>query len=412
MDFIKVTTTQGVPLYCMEMPWAKSVATGVLVKAGTRDEIWPKEAGIAHALEHMLFQGTEEFPTSRDIWGHLEDIGGRPNAWTWKEMTFYHNYLPADKVERGIHILGQMLRKSFLREANIKTEMQNIIQEIRRANDDHRSYLSRRGDEIIYNGHVIGRDSHGTEEAVANFKSDDFREFMRRFYLPENFTFIVAGNVNTQEIKDLFESNFPEPAGILHNKRSAFSANLSSDKLFVIPRKIEQCHLIIGTLTCGAKNCDYWPLKLFETMIDGGASFPLFQEVRDKRGLAYSVSADCSFWSDTGDFSIYIGTDPARKDEAIRTALDVVKDNKNSEKLLERARELMLGRMALAQESSYNILQAAAYQLGKSGDVTSYDKKIELIKSVNIKQVEEVVEKYLSEDKMVTVMLMPEDLAK
>jgi len=409
MDFKKVTTAQGVPLYCMEMPWAKSVATGVLVKAGTRDEIWPKEAGIAHALEHMLFQGNEEFPDSKSISGLLEDVGGYPNAWTWKEMTFYYNLLPADKVERGIRVLGQMIRKSLLREENIKTEMQNIIQEIKRANDNHKSYLGRKADEIIYNGHVIGRDTLGTEDAVANFKSDDFREFTRRFYSPENFTFIVVGNVNTQEIKDLFESNFSEPTGILRNNRSAFSANLSSDKLFIIPRKVEQCQLIMGTLICDTKDCNYWPLNLFATMIDGGMSFPLFQEVRDKRGLAYEVSADCSFWSDAGDFSIYIGTDPARKDEAIRAALDVVRDNKSSKKLLERARELMLGRMALAQESSNNILQAAAYQLGKLGDITSYDKKIELIKSVTIAQVEGVVEKYLSEDKMVTVMLMPEE---
>ena len=111
LNFSKTTTESGVPLWTLNIPTSRTVSAGVLVKAGTRDEIWPKEAGIAHALEHMLFQGTESFPTHRRICEHIEEVGGRINAWTWKEMTFYYSKVPSEHAERSVHVLSEQLEK-------------------------------------------------------------------------------------------------------------------------------------------------------------------------------------------------------------------------------------------------------------------------------------------------------------
>jgi len=408
MNFERIVTAQGVPLYYLRMPFVKSVAAGVLVKAGTRDEIWSEEAGLAHALEHVLFQGTEEFPDSQSFSAYIEDVGGHLNAWTDAEMTLFYNILPTDKIERGIYSLSQMIRKPLLPERNIQTEMQNIVQEIRRANDVPQIYLMIKAGEIVYNGHPLGRSGLGTEEAVNSFKSNNFRNFMQKFYHPANYTFIVVGNFEIGQIKDLFEKYFPETVNLPTNQRSQTIANLPQDKLFIISRQVEQCHLIIGTSTCSFNNPDKWPLRIFRTMIDGGSSSPLFQEVREKRGLAYEVQAECDFWSDLGSFDVYIGTDPERKDEAIRVALSVIQDSKNSTQLLKKAKEMAIGRMALKYESTNGILQIAAEELGKTGTILSFEEIIQKIKSVTIEQVEAVVNKYLSEDRLVTVMLVPE----
>ena len=202
MNFKNLIAASGAPIYYLEMPHVKSVAMGILVKTGTRDEIWPREAGIAHAVEHMVFRGTEEFSDSKNLAAYIEDVGGTLNAWTDNEATFFYNIMPADKIKRGIHSLSQLLRKTLINEKDIKIEMQNIAQEIRRANDDPQSYLRIKADEIIYNSHFLGRCELGTEESISSFKQRDFKNFMKKFYHPANYAFIAVGNFQIKQIQD------------------------------------------------------------------------------------------------------------------------------------------------------------------------------------------------------------------
>lgn len=407
MNFENLISASGAPIYYYQMPHVKSVAMGVLVKAGTRDEIWPKEAGIAHALEHMVFRGTEDFPASKELAAYIEDVGGELNAWTDDEMTFFFNKLPFGKMERGIHCLSQMLRKSLLCQEDIQQEMDVVVQEIRRANDDPKCYLGIKAEEIIYNSHPLGRNTLGTETSVSGFEPHDFRRFIRKFYHPANLRFIIVGNFGIEQVKDLFEKYFPGKSDEPSNQRKKIKAKLPKEKLFVKARHIEQCHLIIGTLVCEAGSPDRWPLLVFRTMISGGMSSPLFQEVREKRGLAYEVWANCGFESDIGDFGIYIGTDPKRKDEAIKASLKVMEKSKTA-RLLKKAKEMSVGRLALQYESPSSILSVAAMEIGTTDEVMTYEEKTRKINEVTLDQVKEVCEKYLSEERLVTVMLMPE----
>lgn len=408
MDLKTVKTKQGVPIYYLELPNVKSAAVGVLVRAGTCQEKWPEEAGLAHALEHMLFQGTEDFPESRQLSAYIEDVGGYLNAWTWKEMTFYYNVLPAGKVERGPRLLSQMLRKPLLKEENVKVEMKNVVREIKQKYDDNQNYLMTMMEKIVYGGHPLGRASLGTEKTAKKFKPADFKKFMKKHYRPENFVFLAAGNFKISEIKELFEKYFPERAA--EGKTALKLAELScppAAKERVIYQETKLCHIGIGALICGVNDEYQWPLKMFQAMIGQGMSSPLFQEVRDKRGLAYSVSAQCEFWSAAGDFFIYIGTDPARKDEAIKVSLDVIYQSKNSEELLSRAKDKLLGRLALIYDNPMNILEAAAAQLGKRGKIFSFEELERKIKNVDISQVNAAVEKYLAKDKLNVLSITP-----
>lgn len=406
MNFEKLTSESGMPIYYYKMPFIKSVTMGILVKVGTRDEIWPEEAGIAHALEHMVFRGTEDFSTGKELSAYIEDVGGQINAWTDEEMTFFWNKLPFDKLERGIHCLSQMMRKSLFRQGDVQQEMKAVIQETKRANDDPEQYLWIKAEEIIYNGHPLGRNILGIEESVNSFNSANFIHFVRKFYHPANLRFIIVGNFNIEQVRDLIEKYFPEKAIESSNQRKKIKAKLPKEKLFVETRQIEQCHLMISTSVCKYKSPDIWPLSLFRTMISGGMSSPLFQEVREKRGLAYEVWANCNFKSDIGDFIIYIGTDRKDKDEAIKVALKVMEESKTV-KLLKKAKEMSMGKLALLYENPSSILRAATREIGTADKIISFEEKTQKINEVTIDQIEEVCEKYLLEERLITVMLMP-----
>lgn len=409
LNFAKLETKTGVPLWVMSIPDAASVASGVLVKAGTRDEEWPKEAGIAHALEHMMLQGTENLPSSKDVSGYVEEVGGIINAWTWKEMTFYWNQMPVSARERSIKILSEQLRKSIFPEEKIPIEMKNIIQEIRRRNDDPRAFVNDLAEKLLYGDHPLSKDTLGLEESVSSLTREDFLHFKERYYDPVNYTFIVAGAITSQEARQLFEENFPEELKLKPNIREEQTLSTREKKL-VFKRDIEQVHLILTAPLGKANDQSSKHLDIFRTMISGGMSFPLFQDVRDKRGLCYEVWADLNRWSDVGIFRVYVGTDPKRFREAIETCLEVVQEYKTNEALLNKAKNLKLGRLALRYENTADIISIAAEDIAYTGRPRGYDELKQEIEAVRIEDVEKAVNDYLQPDSFRTAFLIPSEL--
>jgi predicted Zn-dependent peptidase len=407
LNFHKLETKSKSPLWIFPQPNANSVALGVLIFAGTRDESWPKEAGIAHALEHMHFQGTEKFPSSGKISGYVEEVGGRLNAWTWKEMTFYHTYLPAEYVRRGVEILSQQISHSIFPEEKIGIEMKNIIQEIRRRNDNPGSYIYKLNNELIYGNHPLGKDTLGTQESVAAFNRNDFLNFKNRYYNSNNMVFVVAGNVDDKNIVSLFNEFFEFVPGEKNERKieelSDFSAKLSINK-----KEIEQVHLILGAIAGTAVSKDASNLELFGYMISGGMSFPLFQEVRDKRGLCYEIHGGLNKWSDLSSFNIYIGTDPKRYREAIDATLEVLEKSKSDKELLEKSKALRIGRLALDFENMSNVIRIAASDITFLGSPRGYEQIKSEIEKVTIGDIEKSVDKYLSKDKISRSMLVPQ----
>lgn len=405
-NYQKLTTRNGLPIYFMDLPHAPTVSVGVLVKAGTREEVWPAEAGLAHALEHMLFQGTRRFPTSREVSAYIEDVGGIINAWTTKEMTFYWRQVPANYAERAFISLADQLRDPLILAEKITTEMQNIVQEIKRRNDDQPQYLAYRADQFLYGDHPLGKDTLGLEDAILNFRREHFLTFWQKLYHSGNCALIVAGRITAAKIMELATNLFPE-AVIAPTGRQSIKLEIAAAPELIINREIEQVHLLLAQLTGAASAPEAKRLALFQTMISGGMSFPLFQEVRDKRGLCYSVRADIETWSDSGNFSIYVGTDPKRYREAIAAAHDVIAQAKTDAPLFERAKEVTMGRLALSFESTAQIISSAAQDVALLGKPRGYDEIEQEIMSITIGDIQHAVETYLRPDKMKTIMLLP-----
>lgn len=409
LNFSKTITKSGAPLWTLNLPESGTVAAGVLIKAGTRDEIWPKEAGIAHALEHMFLQGTESFPTQRFLGEYIEEVGGRLNAWTSKEMTFYYSQVPANYAKRSVHLLSEQLKKSLFPEEKIPIEMKNIVQEIHRAHDNPQGLANRLSDGLVYGNHPLGKDTLGLEESVLALTRNDFIAFKERYYNPANYVFVVAGNISQEEALELFDEYFPEEAKQKPNTRIAQELNPVAERKLIQKKDIEQVHMFLSATTGKASGEDAKHIEFFTRMISGGFSTPLFQEVRNRLGLCYEIWADETKWSDVGVFDIYIGTDPKRYKEAIDTALKVVEKHKIDEALMEKVKNMKIGRLSLLYESTMNIINLAAQDIAFTGEPKGYDQTIKEIKETNIKDIESAVDKYLKPELFFTTMLVPKD---
>lgn len=406
MEFKELQLRNGAKLYVLPIPTAKIVALGVHVNVGTRDEIWPKEAGLAHATEHMLFQGTEEFQNSKAITEYIESVGGALNAFTCNEMTFYFNALPCEEKKRGFEILSQQLQKSFFLPEKITPEMQNIIQEIHQKNDSPPAFLESKLYEILYAQHPLGKETLGLEESLLNLKQEDFNDFTAKFYHPDNLTFLAVGNIKPKEAKRFFEKYFPKSDKKPKNLREFLKVS-AVPKDTIIQKEIEQAHISLGATTCPAKDRDSLVLKTFRTMIDGGMSFPLFQEVRDKKGLCYEIRANYDPWSDVGIFYIYLGTSPERKEEAKRAVVEVIQGSKKSDALLEKTKVFIKGRLAFAFEDTIRILEGAAFDITSGGRPENLQEKLKKIQSITIEEVEKAVDSYLFPERLTEVSLVP-----
>jgi len=402
-------TKSGVPLWTLSSPSYNSVAVGVLVKCGTRDEIWPKEAGIAHALEHMHFQGTKNFPNSMKLTEYIEETGGRIGASTSSERTFYFSRVPIGHAEKAVRIIGEQINFSVFPEEKILIEMKNIVQEIGRTNDNPRGCLWKLSQKFIYNNHPLARDTLGTEESVLALTRNDFLEFKKRYYDSSNYVFIVAGNITEDEVLKLFNKYFDDKSDINLNKRENIRAIPPKEKQFIEKKDLKQLHVSMDALIGEGKDKSSLYLEFFRDMISGGMSFPLFQEVRDKRGLCYSVGAAIRKRSDIGSFDIYIGTDPKRYKEAISATLEVIEKSKSDENLLNKVKNLQLGQLMLSYEDTREVIYSAADDILFLGRPRGFEEIKKEIEEVSIEDIKKSVDKYLNPDSIFTTMLAPKD---
>ena len=407
MEFKKYTARSGIPIYHMYAPWAESVACGVLVKAGSRDEKWPQEAGLAHAVEHMIFRGTKDFPTSKSINSFIEDVGGALNAETGHESTFFYTYLPAREFQRGFKILSQLVLSPTFPEKEIKVEMKTIIQEIKMSNDDSDNFITDKFTKFILGDHPLGREILGTKKSVRSFDRRNFQRFIHKFYNCSNLVFVIVGNVKAATVIKAFNDLFSEVPKGKPNKRIEISLDRGREKSRRYYREVEQAKIFIGWSFNGLGREEMNALEIFSTMIGGGASFPLFQLVRGREGICYSINCDIYNWKDAAFFYVNLGADAQKYKEVEDLILKIITRSKNDRKLLEKAKSLSSGRLALRQETMLAILECAAGDIVFEGRPRSIKDIRRDIKSVTMAKVKKVVEKYLQPEKMLKVILLP-----
>lgn len=408
MNFIKKITKSGAPLYVFPMSAANTVASGVLVNVGSRDEKMPGEAGLAHGFEHMFCQGSKKFPNKELLFEYIEKIGGIRNAFTWKEMTFFHNQVPFKEFERGVDVLSEQIQHSLIEEEKISKEMQVVMQELKRKQDNPAIFSGDLTFEFIFGDHPMGHMTLGTEETLLKFKRENFVNFLNRYYNSNNYTFLVAGNIDPEAALKTFDKYFTEKSGQI-NTRAFLPISERVKGKTVFYKKINQAHINSAVPIANAELKEKWSLYLFSMMIGYGSSSPLYIEVRDKRGLCYSINANYYWGTDYGLFKIYAATSKEKIQEVIDLSLSTLFANKNNENLLKKAKNMELGKIARQFENPLDIIVEAAYSVSFAKQPLGYKETEFIIEDISIRDIKTVVDKYLRPDKFTSVILAPED---
>lgn len=295
----------GVRIVTEHMPGLKSAAIGVWVMAGGRDER-PEENGIAHFLEHMAFKGTEK-RTTLQIAEAIEDVGGYINAYTSREMTAYYARVLEADVPLALDVLADILLNPVFAGEDIEVERGVILQEIGQVLDTPDDVIFDWLQEVAYPGQALGRTILGPAERVRAFGREDLFDFVRRSYTPDRMIIAAAGAVDHDEIvrlaEDLFGGLAPAPRAALEPAR--FTGGERREI-----RPLEQAHMALAFEAPGYRDPGVYTAQIFATLLGGGMSSRLFQELREKRGLCYTVFAQTGAYADSGLITLYAGTGP------------------------------------------------------------------------------------------------------
>jgi predicted Zn-dependent peptidase len=361
MQYAKSVLKNGLRVVTIPMPSLESVTVSVWVKTGSRNEN-SKNSGISHFLEHMFFKGTTNRPTAKQIAEEIDQIGGVQNAGTSKEYTEYYIKCRADKIEVAFDLLSDMTLNSLLDAKEIEREKGTIIEEIRMYEDTPMMNIGEVFEGLIYSGHSLGMDIAGTEKTVSEMKRKDFTDYRTNFYNPENMIVTVAGGVDEKKVMELSNKYFDKMPNAKYqiNTNPQFNTTQNTPKIKLHNKKKEQTHVILGFIADG-KNYKYkYAQTLLATILGGGMSSRMFTEVRERRGLAYSIRTSMDRYTDIGYMGTYAGLDTKRAEEAVSVMLEEhykIINNQNPiiKQELTKAKEFLKGHLALALEDTSDV---------------------------------------------------------
>ena len=342
--------SNGLRIVSEHIPYFRSVAVGVFVKVGSRDES-PKENGLTHFIEHMLFKGTEQ-RSAKEIAKEFDRIGGDMNAYTSKEYTCYYAKVMDHHAGHAVEILADMFFHSKMDETEIEKERQVVLEEISMTEDMPDDDVHEQLWRVMYPHHSMGAPILGTNSTLQSFTKEKIFEFMARHYTPQNTVISVAGNI-TQELIKLIEKlfgSFQRNQIQLLQPKPDFSSGYSYKN-----KETEQGHLCLGYPGLAIQDPRIYDFVVLNNILGGSMSSRMFQEIREERGLAYSIYSYDSAYSDHGTIAIYGGTANNQlqglQDVILELVGDIQKTGVTAEEVAD-SKEQLKGSMMLGLEST------------------------------------------------------------
>ncbi len=327
----------------------ESVAIGIWCDVGTRNEDLSHN-GVAHMVEHMMFNGT---PTrnAQDIVHQIESVGGQMNAYTSRELTAYYVHCLKDHAPLALEILSDMIQHSSFHDSEIEKERSVILQEIGMTLDTPDDLVFDLYQETAYPAQSLGAPILGTAEIVQTMTKQTLQDYVRRFYTPDKLVISAAGNITHEGVVKLCEKYFNAlpPAS---NQNYVPAQYKGGEKR--VEKELEQTHIVLGYQGVSKKDPDYYAAILLSTILGGGMSSRLFQEVREKRGLVYTVYSSHTAYHDDGQFEIYAGTGSDKVKDLMPILQDEIKkiiDQKVSSEELKSAKNQIKSGILMGRES-------------------------------------------------------------
>jgi predicted Zn-dependent peptidase len=391
MMYHKTVLDNGLRIVSEELDHLKSVSLGIWVNAGSRDE-HPEQNGISHFIEHMIFKGTRKRSTFQ-IAKELDSIGGMSNAFTGKENTCFHARVLGKHFELLADILSDIFLNSLFDPQDMERERQVVLQEISMMEDSPDENVHVLLGRKFWESHPMGLPILGTNETVKRIGKKTIAEYMGKCYSPENVIVAAAGNIRHEtlvyHLRPLFEEL--KPGGLTKERIPPRShSGISCHE-----KEHEQVHLCLGAEAPSMKDDQRYACGLFNVLLGGNMSSRLFQEIREKRGLAYSVYSYHSTYCDAGMFGVYLATDSGNINPCLETIQNEIKKIKRGDLTaddLAAAKEHLEGGIYLSSESPDNRMMRIAKNEMIYERYVSYDELVDHIQKVTIDEIVAVAE--------------------
>jgi predicted Zn-dependent peptidase len=395
------TLPNGLRVITETMPSVRSVAIGCWVDTGTRDEDLTHEHGASHFLEHLLFKGSEKL-SAREVSETFDAIGAESNAFTSKEATCYWTRLLDQDVSTGFDVLSEIIQRPAFRANEIDSERQVVIEEINMNDDDPGDVAFENFSTAAFSDHPLEAPVLGTRDSIRGMTRDDIMGYWDRRYGTESLVIAAVGNLEHNDIVGLVEERFGEWDGgaVDHT----FQETQPSSRVELTRRDTEQAHILIGGKGLKRDDERRFSYQVLNHIMGSGMSSRLFREVREERGLAYSIYAFRLAYADAGAWGVYVGTTPSQTDTAlkvIRDELDKVMEEGVTDDELDRAKGSMRGGLALSlEDSNSRMIRLGRDELAGMPHLST-DERLERLDAVTRDDVQQVAREMYSAERLI-----------
>ncbi len=405
-NYLRTRLANGLEVFTEETSNFRSVALGFWVKTGSRYEK-PEQAGISHFIEHLIFKGSARY-SSQEISTIFDNLGGEINAFTGKEYTCYYFKLLDEHLDKGFEVLTEILQNPLFKSKDIESERKVILEEIAMYEDTpdekiHDLFLNQ-----LFEGHPLGRSILGDLKTIKSLTQKELKNYFENYYNPSNIVLTASGSLKhrklTEKLSDLWQKN-----GLPQNKRQPIKVK-TSRKVALNYKKTEQIHLCLGVEAFNARHPERFALSVLDTILGKGMSSRLFQEIREKRGLAYSVFSYSSLFNESGAFVIYAGTNKKNLQKVVDLILEQIyslADKEPQSEELEKAKNQIKSQLVLSLEST----SARMMRLGRSvmaeQKILTIDEVIKKINEVNAEKIKNLAQKLFKPSRIVLTAIGP-----
>lgn len=395
----KITLDNGLRIVTEYIPYVKSVSIGIWVEAGSRKENIENN-GISHFIEHMLFKGTKN-RSAKEIAESIDNIGGQINAFTSKECTCYYAKVLDSHIDVAIDVLSDMLFNSLFDKDEIIKEKSVVYEEIKMYEDSPEDLVHDLLSQTIFNRNSLSLPILGSSESLENITREDLINYFESYYTPSNTVISIAGNFDLNETIKLIKERFSNWK-VEKKTNEAYEKPIIYHNISKKKKDIEQLHFCLGTEGVSQGQDDLYALLIMNNVFGGSMSSRLFQDIREDKGLVYSIYSYPSSYKDTGIFTVYAGLNP----DYFIDVLDIIKENINiikrdylTEEEIYRSKEQLKGNYILGLESTSSRMTS----IGKSellfGKVTSPQEIASKIDKIELKDIVSVVNRVFDSKK-------------
>jgi predicted Zn-dependent peptidase len=395
------TLANGLQVVSDSMENVETVSTGIWVDVGTRYET-PDINGVSHFLEHMAFKGTER-RTAREIVEEIEDVGGNLNAYTSRETTVYHAKVLKEDLPLAVDIISDIAQNPTFDVDELERERGVILQEINQSNDTPDDVVFDYFQETAYPNQALGRPVLGTTNLVSNMSRESLMNYMKTNYTGTRMVFSAAGNLEHDKFVKMAEEAFD---GLKKGTEANIEAAHYTGGDFRKERELEQTHILLGFDGVNYNDNDFYTASVLSTLLGGGMSSRLFQEIRENHGLVYSIYSFLSCYSDGGMFGIYAGSSGEESTKVIpliceemRKACDDITTRE-----VERTRTQLKASILMSLESTMSRCEQLARQIAVFGRPLSISEVVEKIEAVDVEAVKKVAQRIVSSTPTVTAL--------